>query len=78
MDNIIKRLCVGIILNLCVINCICELEHPDISKFIKPYENNGRVIDDIFKPERLLGEGYYGAVWKGIIYMFLNVQEKLY
>lgn len=65
MDITIWQMCVATILILYASKYNCELEHPYIFKEINGFANNSRIIDGIFKPENGIGEGGFGAVWKG-------------
>lgn len=77
MDKITKRLCNVIVLIIFITYCICveEVEHQDIFIEIKPYTKKGRIIDGFFKPDRMIGEGASGALWKGINFkMFSSIE----
>lgn len=72
MYNIIKWLYGGILLFIFAAHYTCKVKHLEIVNEIKSYADNGSVIDGFFKPDRMLGEGYCGSVWKGIKFFFLR------
>lgn len=66
----LQRIYISIILLLFVFHCNCDLESD-----IQSFANNHSIIDDIFRPDRKLGRGTFGIVFKGIncLYSFNNL-----
>lgn len=72
MDKLINSMpiaCMGLLLFIVYCNCITildKIQASAISNKIQVYADHGDIIDGLFKPERMLGEGGFADVWKGI------------
>lgn len=78
MDNIVGRLYVGVFLLSFAAHYNCKVTHTEIFNTINAYANKSCVIDGFFKPERMIGEGHHGAVWKGINYFIFGKKKHIF
>lgn len=60
MKKFLWRLSTSITLLMLIVCCNCEIEDE-----VQAYVNSSGIIDEIFKPEKMIGKGSFGRVWKG-------------